>query len=72
MKVSHLLNDTSPTEYQYEDPVFLDYDIGTNKYEDRNSLVQAVLYSATQQLIEQKNVGFKKGMLRTNLNELQV
>ncbi|XP_025154671.1 putative ATP-dependent RNA helicase DHX30 [Harpegnathos saltator] len=43
-----------------------------NKYENNDELVRAILYAATQQLIEHKNVGFKKGIVRTGLNELRV
>ncbi|XP_029167795.1 ATP-dependent RNA helicase DHX30-like [Nylanderia fulva] len=47
------------------------FDDVMNKYENNDELVRALLYSATQQLIEQKNVGFKKGVLRKGVNRLQ-
>ncbi|XP_014477803.1 PREDICTED: putative ATP-dependent RNA helicase DHX30 isoform X2 [Dinoponera quadriceps] len=43
-----------------------------NKYENKDELVSAILYAATQQLIEHTNVGFKKGILRTNSNDLRI
>lgn len=46
-------------------------DIEANKYEDNDELVRALLYSSTQQLVEHKNVGLKKGILRTGVNELR-
>lgn len=42
-----------------------------NKYENNDELVRALLYSATQQLIEHKNIGFKKGILRQGVSKLQ-
>ncbi|KYM96938.1 Putative ATP-dependent RNA helicase DHX30 [Cyphomyrmex costatus] len=52
-----------------------DYDCNksdiANKYECNDELVRAVLYSATQQLIEHKDVGFKNGILRKGVNELR-
>lgn len=42
-----------------------------NKYENNDELVRALLYSATQQLIEHKNMGFKNGILRKGVNELR-
>jgi len=53
--------------------MILDYenfDISLNKYEDNDELIRALLYSATQQLIECKNMGFKDGILR-KMNQLQ-
>ncbi|XP_025267092.1 putative ATP-dependent RNA helicase DHX30 [Camponotus floridanus] len=44
----------------------------TNKYENNDELVQALLYSATQQLIEHKDIGFKNGILRKGVNELRI
>lgn len=58
---------SSNETYSYEDP-----DVVANKYENNDELVSAILYSATQQLIEHKNVGFKNGVLRTGINELRV
>lgn len=54
------------------DTVCDDFNIAENKYEHKDELVKAILYAATQQLIEHKNVGFKKGVLRTDINELRV
>lgn len=45
-------------------------DIVSNKFENNDELVRAVLYSATQQLIEHKNIGFKNGILRKGINAL--
>ncbi|EGI63892.1 Putative ATP-dependent RNA helicase DHX30 [Acromyrmex echinatior] len=42
-----------------------------NKFENNDELVRAVLYSATQQLIEHKDVGYKNGILRKGVNELR-
>nr|XP_012232347.1 PREDICTED: putative ATP-dependent RNA helicase DHX30 [Linepithema humile]XP_012232349.1 PREDICTED: putative ATP-dependent RNA helicase DHX30 [Linepithema humile] len=47
------------------------FDIATNKYENNDELVRALIYSATQQLIEHKDIGFKNGILRTGVNELR-
>ncbi|KMQ87455.1 atp-dependent rna helicase dhx30 [Lasius niger] len=47
------------------------FDDVTNKYENNDELVRALLYSASQQLIEHKNMGFKKGILRKGVNKLQ-
>ncbi|EZA58331.1 hypothetical protein DMN91_006027 [Ooceraea biroi] len=41
-----------------------------NKYEENDELVQALLYFATQQLIENKQMGFKNGVPR-KMNHLQ-
>lgn len=48
------------------------FDIMANKYHDNDELVQAILYSATQQLIEHKNIGFKNGILRKSANVLRM
>ncbi|KYN32409.1 Putative ATP-dependent RNA helicase DHX30, partial [Trachymyrmex septentrionalis] len=52
-----------------------DYDCNktdiANKFENNDELVRAVLYSATQQLIEHKDVGYKNGILRKGVNELR-
>ncbi|KYQ48616.1 Putative ATP-dependent RNA helicase DHX30 [Trachymyrmex zeteki] len=42
-----------------------------NKFENNDELVRAVLYSATQQLIEHKDMGYKDGILRKGVNELR-
>ncbi|KYN09284.1 Putative ATP-dependent RNA helicase DHX30 [Trachymyrmex cornetzi] len=42
-----------------------------NKFENNDELVRAVLYSATQQLIEHKDMGYKNGILRKGVNELR-
>lgn len=58
-----------------KDTSYYDYnqsDIEVNKFENYDELVRAVLYSATQQLIEHKDVGFKKGIIRKGANELRM
>jgi len=42
-----------------------------NKFENNDELVRAILYSATQQLIEHKDSGYKNGILRKGVNELR-
>jgi len=57
-----------------KDTSYYDYnqsDIEVNKFENYDELVRAVLYSATQQLIEHKDMGFKKGIIRKGVNELR-
>lgn len=61
---SHLLTDADAAYFE-------NFDIPSNKYESNDELVRALLYSATQQLIEHKNIGFKNGILRTGVNELR-
>lgn len=51
--------------------IFDNFDDAMNKYENNDELVRALLYSATQQLIEHKDMGFKKGILRKGVNELR-
>lgn len=46
-------------------------DIVVNEFENYDELVQAVLYSATQQLIEHKDLGYKNGIIRKGVNELR-
>ncbi|XP_036144669.1 ATP-dependent RNA helicase DHX30 isoform X2 [Monomorium pharaonis] len=58
-----------------KDTVYYDYnksDIMPNKFENNDELVRAILYSATQQLIERKDMGFKNGILRKGRNELWI
>ncbi|KAL6428532.1 hypothetical protein ACFW04_007875 [Cataglyphis niger] len=50
---------------------FDNFDDSMNKYENNDELVRALLYSATQQLIEHKDMGFKNGILRKGVNELR-
>jgi len=57
-----------------KDTSYYDYnksDIVANKFENNDELVRAVLYSATQQLIEHKDMGFKNGIVRKGINELR-
>jgi len=57
-----------------KDTSYYDYnesDIVANKFEKNDELVRAVLYSATQQLIEHKDMGFKNGIVRKGINELR-
>ena len=42
-----------------------------NNHENNDELVRALLYSATQQLIEHKDIGLKNGILRKGVNELR-
>ncbi|XP_032669935.1 ATP-dependent RNA helicase DHX30-like [Odontomachus brunneus] len=63
MVLCRLLNNTH---------MYNDFDNAANKFEDKDELVKAIIYAATQQLIEHKNVGLKKGILRTGINELRV
>ncbi|GAB1869796.1 ATP-dependent RNA helicase DHX30 [Camponotus japonicus] len=44
----------------------------TNNYEKNDELVRALLYSATQQLIEHRDIGFKNGILRKGVNQLRI
>ncbi|XP_011641482.1 putative ATP-dependent RNA helicase DHX30, partial [Pogonomyrmex barbatus] len=58
-----------------KDIAYYDYnksDVDINKYENNNELIRAVLYSATQQLMEHKNMGFKNGIMRKGVNELRI
>lgn len=45
-------------------------DVAT-KFEHNDELVLGVLYSATQQLIEHRDAGFKNGIMRRGVNELR-
>lgn len=45
--------------------------ITANKNENYDELVRAILYSATQQLVEHKSMGFKKGVMRKGMSELR-
>ncbi|XP_077269687.1 ATP-dependent RNA helicase DHX30 [Temnothorax americanus] len=45
--------------------------IVANKFESNDELVRAVLYGATQQLVEHKDMGFKNGIMRKGVNELR-
>lgn len=60
-----LTKDTSHYDYDSFDVV------PSNKFENYDELVRAVLYSATQQLIEHKNIGFKNGIMRKGVNGLR-
>ncbi|KAL0118911.1 hypothetical protein PUN28_009500 [Cardiocondyla obscurior] len=57
-----------------KDTKYLGYksNIEVNEFENNDELVQAVLYAATQQLIEQKNIGFKNGIIRKGVNTLRI
>lgn len=57
-----------PKDAHYD---YNEFDIVANKYENNDELVRAILYSATQQLIEHKDIGFKNGVMRTGVNELR-
>lgn len=58
-----------------KDPSHYDYikaKVAANKFEDNDELVRAVLYSATQQLIQHNNMGIKNGILRKGVNDLRI
>ncbi|XP_011865998.1 PREDICTED: putative ATP-dependent RNA helicase DHX30 isoform X2 [Vollenhovia emeryi] len=57
-----------------KDMLYYDYsksNVEANKFENCDELVQAVLYSATQQFIEHQDMGFKNGIVRKGVNKLQ-
>ncbi|XP_072764211.1 ATP-dependent RNA helicase DHX30 [Anoplolepis gracilipes] len=51
--------------------IYNDFDDVTNTHENNDELVRALLYSATQQLLEHRDIGFKNGILRKGVNELR-